>query len=230
MTETNLTDGRIHDSRALFGGIAMIIIGVILSMMVAFYMLPQVFGERTLMARWWWEIVLNLQILCYAFMWFCHHNRILHSSGWWRVRAVSHFMVGMVSVSYPAGILLLSAMMDWFRVKPEPVQVYLTMIGAVALWAFGAFIMPIINWVMVRSAMPSPDKAAPDTMTKGMGAKAMAMVKTFWPTGLLLLLGACEWWRGGLEGYALMPLLMYLQGALPYLQKARHASPRDMDF
>ncbi|NVJ97202.1 MAG: hypothetical protein HWE25_03560 [Alphaproteobacteria bacterium] len=221
--ETGVKSGLIQDSRAFLGAMAMVIIGIILSLMVAFYMLPEVFGKKALMARWWWEIVLNLQILCYAFMWFCHHNRIVHSSGWWRLRAVSHFIVGMISVSYPAGILLISAMMDWFRVPPSPTQVYITMIAAVALWAFGAFIMPIVNWVMVRGQ-------ADDHTNIAATARVKRALKTFWPTLALFALGICEWSRGGLAGFALMPLLMYIQGALPYFAKARHASPRDMEF
>ena len=223
MTATGRTDGRIHDSRSLLGGNAMVIVGVLLSLMMAFYMRPDVFGDDMLMARWWWEIVLNLQILCYAFMWFCHHNRMTHSKGWWRIRAISNFITGMVSVSYPAGILILSASMDWFRTDPDPKEVYLLILAGVALWAFGAFIMPIVNWLMVRGRLEQQE-------TLSVPGRMKAVLEAFWPTFLLLLIAALEWWRGGLTGYTVVPVLMYVQGALPYLVKARHQSPRDVDI
>lgn len=223
MATKGATDGRIHDSRALLGGIAMVIVGVLLSLMMAFYMMPDVFGEDMLMARWWWEIVLNLQILCYAFMWFCHHNRITHSTGWWRVRAISHFTTGMISVSYPAGVLVLSASMDWFRTDPNPKQVYLLILAGVALWAIGAFVMPIVNWLMVRSRLETQERLS-------VPSRMQAVLRAFWPTLLMFLVAGLEWWRGGLLGYTLLPILMYLQGGLPYLVKARHQSPRDVDI
>lgn len=205
------------------GAIAMVIIGAILSLMVAFYLMPDVFGEKALLSRWWWEIVLNLQILCYALMWFCHHNRIVQSAGWWRLRAVSNFMVGMVSVSYPAGILLVSAWMDWFRTPPPEEQVYVIMLAGIGLWAFGAFVMPVLNWAFVRHEQ-NPRVAMP------LGPDPRAWLGAFGPTLVAILVAAFEWWRGGLANFALLPLLMYFQGALPYFQKAKHASPRDSDI
>jgi len=213
----------IEDSRAFIGGLALVIIGAILSLMTAFYLLPDVFGDEALVARWWWEIVLNLQILCLAFMWFCHHNRLVQSSGWWRLRAVSHFLTGMISVSYPVGILLISAYMDWFRTPPPPSQVFGMIFLGAALWAFGAFVMPIINWLMVRHEnVPKINQA--------LGLDITAWVRAFWPTFLGLAIGAIEATRGGLAGLTLLPVLMYMQGALPYFVKSRHASERDSEF
>lgn len=213
----------IEDSRAFIGGLALVIIGAILSLMTAFYLLPDVFGDDALVARWWWEIVLNLQILCLAFMWFCHHNRLVQSSGWWRLRAVSHFLTGMISVSYPVGILLISAYMDWFRTPPPDAQVYgMIFLGAV-LWAVGAFVMPIVNWLMVRQEDGT-------ILNQPLGLNIVAWVRAFWPTFLCLAIGAIEVARGGLAGLTLLPVLMYLQGALPYFVKSRHASERDSEF
>jgi uncharacterized membrane protein len=214
---------RIEDSRAFFGGLALVIIGIILSLMTAFYLLPDVFGHQTLVARWWWEIVLNLQILCLAFMWFCHHNRLILSSGWWRLRAISHFLTGMVSVSYPVGVLLISAYLDWFREAPPPMQVYRMIFLATLLWAVGTFVMPIINWLFVRGEQTART-AGP------LGRNPVAWLGAFWPTFLAILIGAVEAVRGGVWGLTLIPLLLYLQGALPYFKKAGHASPRDSDF
>ncbi|WP_286828651.1 MULTISPECIES: hypothetical protein [Kordiimonas] len=214
---------KIHDSRALMGGLAMMIIGAILSMMMAFYLLPDVFGEEALVSRWWWEIVLNLQILCLAFMWFCHHNRIIFSRGWWRMRAIVHFITGVVSVSYPVGIMLISAYMDWFREAPSERQVYLLMLGGVALWAVGNFVVPIIVWLMARPSARSDD-ASP------LKFRPHIWLMAFWPTLSALVIGIIVWWQQGGAVSILVPILLYLQGALPYFRKAQHASPRDSDI
>ncbi len=205
------------------GGLAMMIIGAILSMMMAFYLRSDIFGTGTLVSRWWWEIVLNLQILCLAFMWFCHHNRIVFSQGWWRLRAIVHFVTGVISVSYPVGIMLLAAYMDWFREAPSEQQVYLLVLACVALWAVGNFIVPIVVWIMAR---PAPDSAEASPLK----FRPLVWLVAFWPTLTALLVGIYVWWRGGSTLTILLPILLYLQGALPYFRKARHASPRDSDI
>ncbi|MFC4347613.1 hypothetical protein ACFO5Q_07115 [Kordiimonas lipolytica] len=215
--------GTIHDSRALMGGLAMMIIGAILSIMMAFYLLPDIFGEGALVSRWWWEIVLNLQILCLAFMWFSHHNRILYAQGWWRLRAITHFVTGVISVSYPVGIMLIAAYNDWFREGPTPSQVYLLVLGGIALWAVGNFIVPILVWLMVRSNQKQGNAPA-------MKFRPVVWVQAFWPTLAALMVAALVWWRQESSLSTLVPVLLYLQGALPYFRKARHASPRDSDI
>lgn len=214
---------RILDSRAFIGALALLIVGGILSLMVAFYMLPDVFGRGVLIARWWWEIVLNLQILCLAFMWFCHHERIIQAEGVWRFRAIGNFVVGVVSVSYPLGLLLVSAWFDWFRHAPSEHTVLLVMLGGVALWMVGAFLVPLVYW----GTMGPEARAA---ILGASGGGRFRLLRNFWPAICLVLALAFELVRGGVAGYILVPILMYIQGAKPYLRKAHHASPRDADF
>jgi len=218
-----VTARKIHDSRALMGGLAMMIIGAILSIMMAFYLLPDIFGTGALVSRWWWEIVLNLQILCLAFMWFCHHNRIIFSHGWWRMRAIVHFVTGVISVSYPVGIMLLAAYMDWFREAPGEKEVYLLMIAGAALWAVGNFVVPIIVWLMARPSAGSDN-------TSPLKFRPHVWLLAFWPTLTALLIAISIWWQGSSALSIFVPILLYLQGALPYFRKARHASPRDSDI
>lgn len=206
------------------GGMAMMIIGAILSLMMAFFFLPEIFGEGNLVSRWWWEIVLNLQILCLAFMWFCHHNRILYATGWWRFRAILHFGTGVVSVSYPLGIMLISAYLDWFRETPPVGEVYALVIGCIALWAIGNFVVPVIAWLMVKT------EAGQQKAARATSFRPRIWVLTFWPTLLALLLALFIKYTGSVGLSTLLPVLLYLQGALPYFRKARHASPRDSDI
>lgn len=191
--------------------------------MTAFYLLPDVFGEEALTARWWWEIVLNLQILSFAFMWFCHHNRLVLSRGRWRFRAVSHFVTGVVSVSYPVLLMLISAYMDWFRAPPPQSQVYTLIFAGTALWAVGTFVMPILHWLVVRHETDGQVKPV-------LGTGSKTWLQTYWPTIVGLVVAGVEIERGGLVGFTLLPMLMYLQGALPYFAKSQHASARDSEF
>lgn len=191
--------------------------------MTAFYLLPDVFGDKALTARWWWEIVLNLQILSFAFMWFCHHNKLVLSRGWWRFRAVSHFATGVIAVSYPVLIMLISAYMDWFRIPPLQSQVYTLMFVGGALWAVGNFFMPILYWLMVRHENGGKTNPA-------LKLGAQTLFRAYWPTLLGIVIVWLEVERGGLVGFTLLPVLMYLQGALPYFVKSQHASARDSEF
>lgn len=213
----------IKDSRAFLGALALLIVGVIMAFKVGFFFAPDIFGTGMLTSRWWWEIVLNLQILCLAFMWFCHHDRIVQSGGRWRIRAIVNFLVGMVSVSYPAMLLILGAYLDWFRDTPPESSVMLLMLGAIALWAAGSFIMPIVTTMLVGKENLGPGSAR-------LGLNPKAWVQTFWPSFVVALIIFLEALRGSERLYMFVPIFMYLQGALPYLKKARHASPRDSDI
>jgi len=214
---------RIFDSRAFIGALALLIVGMILSIMVAFYLLPDVFGREMMVARWWWEIVLNLQILCLAFMWFCHHERIIQASGLWRLRAIGNFLVGIVSVSYPIGVLLISAWLDWFHHEPSAHTVFFVMLAGMSLWVFGDLLTPFLYRVLLGPK----GRAALDAAS---GKKRLRWLRNYWPAYILF---ACL-------GYAVIfnakwavvpiPMLMYVQGSIPYLRKARHASPRDAEI
>lgn len=214
---------RIKDSRAFLGALALLIVGVIMAFKVGFFFAPDIFGDGMLTSRWWWEIVLNLQILCLAFMWFCHHDRMVQSDGRWRMRAVVNFIVGIVSVSYPVMLLLIGAYLDWFRTVPPEASVIKLMLMAIALWAFGAFVIPIFTTLLVgRENLGESGQH--------LGLNPMAWLRTFWPSFIVALIIATESVRGSELLYMFVPIFMYLQGALPYLNKARHASPRDSDI
>ncbi len=214
---------RIKDSRAFLGALALLIVGVIMSFKVGFFFAPQIFGDGMLTSRWWWEIVLNLQILCLAFMWFCHHDRMVQSEGRWRLRAVVNFIIGTISVCYPVMLLLIGAYLDWFRAIPPESAVIRLMLVGIGLWAVGSFVMPIFTMLLVgrENLGKSGDY---------LGLHPVAWLRAFWPSFMVALIIAVEWARGSELLYMFVPIFMYLQGALPYLNKARHASPRDSEI
>ncbi len=214
---------KIQDSRAFLGALALLIVGAIMAFKVGFFFAPEVFGSGALTSRWWWEIVLNLQILCLAFMWFCHHNRMQQGEGKWRLRAIFNFIVGIISVSYPVILLVVGAYFDWFRVAPPEGSVVVLMLAGIGLWAMGSFIMPVFTAMIVgRRHLGAAGEA--------LGFKPVAWAKTFWPTFVVVGLLVIEALRDSVTLYMFVPIFMYIQGALPYLKKAYHASPRDSDI
>ena len=119
--------------------------------------------------------------------------------------------------------MLISAWFDWFRHAPSAHTVFIVMLAGISLWVFGDFVMPIIY----RALLGSEGRAA---LLTASGPKRLRWLRNFWPTYLLVAsLGyamVCD------ARWALIPIpiLMYMQGAIPYLRKARHASPRDADI
>ncbi|WP_262689930.1 hypothetical protein [Kordiimonas aestuarii] len=214
---------KIQDSRAFLGALALLIVGVIMAFKVGFFFAPHIFGDGMLTSRWWWEIVLNLQILCLAFMWFCHHDRIVQSKGRWRLRAIINFVVGMISVAYPVMLLVIGAYLDWFRTTPPESSVVALMLVGLALWAVGSLIIPIFTTLLVGHK--NVGKAG-----ESLGLRPFAWLTAFWPSCIVMLIIVFEAIRDSEILYMFVPVFMYLQGALPYLNKARHASPRDSDI
>ena len=214
---------KIQDSRAFLGALALWIVGGIMAFKVGFFFAPEIFGTGMLTSRWWWEIVLNLQILCLAFMWFCHHNRMLQSEGRWRARAIINFVIGMISVSYPAILLIVGAYLDWFREPPPDQSVVALMLVGLGLWSLGAFVMPVITTLLV--GQKNLGEAG-----RHLGWRPIAWLAEFWPTLVVVLIIVVEVSRDSEVLYMFVPIFMYIQGALPYLKKAKHASPRDSDI
>lgn len=205
------------------GALALLIVGVIMAFKVGFFFVPEIFGAGVLTSRWWWEIVLNLQILCLAFMWFCHHDRMQQSEGRWRLRAVSNFIVGTISVAYPVILLIIGAYLDWFQVAPSEGSVIGLMLTGIALWGVGVFVMPFITTMIVGQRHIG---VAADVLR--FSPKAWAT--TFWPAFVVAGLLIVEAVRDSVTLYMFVPVFMYIQGALPYLKKTYHASPRDSDI
>ncbi len=214
---------RIQDSRAFMGGLALLVIGFILSFMQAFFVSPTVFEHNLLVARWWWEIVLNLQIMCLALMWFCHHERILHAQGWWRIRAISNMIVGLLSVSYPIVVFIVAAYCDWFRAPPGYHETLFLLMCGLGLWAIGAFVLPSIYWFKAVGRQGRGGRLQGVSNLGNWG-------KLLWPTLLVMALLGLGIGMGWKPLYVLVPFLVYMQGALPYMRKAVHFSERDSLF
>ncbi len=197
---------RIKDYRALYGAISLFLIGMVLSFQSLLYVNMDYFGPELTTARWHWEIVLNIQILCCAFIWFSHHNRILFSSGWWKVRAILFFLVSFGAVSMPALLTFLGAWNDWYRNPPGPEMSKYMIRIAVYIWVASNIFLPIVLKLIAR------DFSLGKNHLLGLSKIITAIVMV-----VLFVLNAHLPFN---LGYYAAPFLCFLHGALTYVEKS----------
>lgn len=197
---------RIKDYRALYGAISLFLIGLILSFQSLIYVNMDHYGADLITARWHWEIVLNIQILCFAFIWFSHHNRILFADGWWKVRAILNFLVSFGAVGMPAMLTILGAWNDWYRDPPgQDVTMYMIRI-AIYIWVASNILLPLVLKVLSKGV----SLRMPGGLTISKAVIAALMVSLFLLNNSLPLN----------LGYYAAPFLCFLHGALTYVEKS----------
>lgn len=197
---------RIKDYRALYGAISLFLIGLILSFQSLIYVNMDRYGADLITARWHWEIVLNIQILCFAFIWFSHHNRILFAEGWWKVRAILNFLVSFGAVGMPAMLTILGAWNDWYREPPgQDVTMYMIRI-AIYIWVASNILLPLVLKILSKGL----SLTMPGALTISKAVIAALMVSLFLLNDSLPLN----------LGYYAAPFLCFLHGALTYVEKS----------
>lgn len=209
---------RIKDYRAVYGALALVLIGLVLTLQSALYVNIGYFGPDIITARWHWELMLNIQILCFAFMWFSHHNRILFSEGRWRVRAIANFIMGFLAVGMPLFLTILGAGMDWYRNPPGPDVTKFMIRIAVGIWLVSNFLIPLLLPVVMSRKLKS--------VTFGFltFSNLRHMV-----AGLMVLLLLCNDHLPANIGYVCAPFLCFLHGGLVYLEKSFRRPPYDSE-
>lgn len=209
--------GTLEDKRALAGATALIIVGAHLSIMMGFYFYP---GDnfRLMQARWWWEISLNIQILCLVLMWICHSERMREATGWRKVRAVLRFIVGMGGSAIPAFVLFLYASNGWRENQPDGMELAYYAALVFVGWVIAAYIVPLLIALVFQRLKYARLSA---------GAHDRQSLLQLAPFGTLVLLGIIEVLRGGNMHYVMWPFFTYLHGAVPYLLKAYSGQPSE---
>lgn len=201
----------VRESRALFGAIALLTTGAILSSMTHQYFAGQYTGEAIVRSRSWWEVVLNLQVLCLAFMWFCYADRVRVDD---RKRAFImrlRMAFGLMSVSVPFLIAIAAAYLGWFEERPSIQVIDIIVCYMLIFWAVSACLPRMVAYRAVKGQFtaielwrylkPRPLYAATPAASGGL----LILADFFWET------------RGY---YFLLPTLFYLQAAMPFLIKA----------
>ncbi len=193
------------DNRALMGAIALNITGVILAFML-FQYLQATDGARALSrSRLVWEVILNLQILSAALVWFCYSDRIEGSHR--QIRWLQHVRrwFAMVTVLLPTGLGLLGIQQNWFLEQPSAATVRLFAFVVLAYWLLGIW----LHFLVQRRRRTRRGRA-------GLKYRALFLL----PSISLVLIALVDAPSGGQFWLMAIPVLTYLQGSMPFLTKA----------
>lgn len=196
---------RLMDHRALMGAIALNITGVILAFML-FQYLQATDGARALSrSRLVWELILNLQILSAALIWFCYSDRIESSSRPIRLLQQARRWFAMITVLLPTGLGLLGIQQNWFLEQPSAATVRLFALVVLAYWLIGIW----LHFLVQRRRR-----------TRRGRASLRYRVFFLLPSISLVLIALVDAPSGGQLWLLAIPVLTYLQGSMPFLTKA----------
>lgn len=196
---------KLVDNRALLGAIALNITGVILTFML-FQYLEASEGARTLSrSRLVWELVLNLQILSAALIWFCYSDRIDGSVGGMKVLQRLRLWFALVTVLLPTLLGLLGIQQNWFEEQPTAGEVRLFAYIVLTYWLLGV-------WLNARV------RVRRSTQIRKVGWRYRLGFLS--PALLLALTTAVDLPMGGQIWLLAIPLFTYLQGSMPFITKA----------
>ncbi len=201
---------RISNNRSILTAVAMLLTGGVLTSMCGAYFttLTDVGFSRS---RLWWEVVLNVEILCAALVWFSFIERIKSAEGRRYYVRLAQCFVAMFASLLPVWIAIAGAILGWFTKRPDISAINWLIAVCLGLWACGVALPWVVQVSMERSFRLPP-------FLKGAGPFSTAL--RFSP---LVLVAGLIWWQettGGYLHYIYAPVLLYTQGALPYLMRS----------
>lgn len=201
----------VRESRALFGAIALTTTGAILSSMAHQYFAGEYTGEAIVRSRSWWEVVLNLQVLCLAFMWFCYADRVRSADPGRAFVMRLRMGFGMFSVVVPFNIAVLSVFLNWFEERPSLYAVDLLICFMMGFWLFSTVVPRLVKMKNRNQAFTAENL--------WLALKPRSIWFTLPAVGGCIILIA-DGFFGLSDLYFLLPTLFYLQAAMPFLDKA----------
>lgn len=196
---------KLVDNRAFLGALALNITGLILAFMVYQYMnspnTMQVFTRSRLV----WEIIMNLQVLSFALMWVCYSDRIEAATGSMRTLQHVRRWFSVATILLPTGLGLIGIQQNWFLDRPSDNTLIVIAVVVFGYWIGGV----LLNRVLTRRIKKSKRYFS-------LRLRVLAIV----PITVLVLLALASSSTGNQVWLCLIPVLVYLQGSVPYLFKA----------
>jgi hypothetical protein len=211
---------KIHDKRAFLGAVSLLLVGAHLSVMMGFYFIPGGEAFELMQARWWWELSLNLQILCLVLMALCHWKRVRLGRRWRRRRAMMRMFVGIAGITTPTWVLVIGSSNNWFKNPPTGMDLAYYAGVVWIVWFVAAYLAPLIIGFLSR------DKNLNSLAGKTDRRKKLQLA---FPFILLLALVLFEQLRGGWSHIILWPLLTYAHASVSYLQAAFKSAKENCD-
>lgn len=192
----------IHDTRALMAVVARLIAGFILALMFHQYFSTQGTGAAFVQSRVWWEIILNLQLLAIGMMWFSYSDRVTSQPGRLRKLQMARRWLAIFAVSTPAALAIVGVFRDWFTTRP----------GAHALVIVSA--LAVVHLAVSLRIYKSIEEYR---VSKKHVYTRQQRIIFFMPSILFLALVAVDLPTGGMWWFILLPFMVFLQGAMPYI-------------
>ncbi|MBV1901897.1 MAG: hypothetical protein KUG56_09505 [Kordiimonadaceae bacterium] len=207
----------IRDGRAILAALALVLTGAILSSMIYQYFAGQYTGAAILRSRTWWEIVMNLQVLSLAFIWFCYADRLQSRTGREKRVVLVRLLFGLAAVFVPTAIALISAFFGWFEKRPPLFAIDLMICALIAFW----FVSTVIPRLVAMKVY-------------GVAYTGAALWDYFKPRSWLYLLPVISLgfvfladFIFSTENYYLaMPALFYGQAAMPFFFRGFGKRPK----
>ncbi len=207
------TDLKIARPRAMMAGCALVFSGIIITLMVQQFLAPDEGRGVLTRSRLWWEIVLNVQLLCVGMMWFYYAEKIEDAVGSKRRYLIFRATLSVITVSVPAVIGTAAALNNWFELKPDSGTLYVFVGSLIVYWAAGLFLHRQIVLGRVRNRIRLQVRVG---------------FKFFIPLYLLMMVIVCDIALGGTNWAVMTPILLSFQAATPYFLKAFALRPGRM--
>ena len=208
----NVLATKLQDARALWGGIAFLTTGVVLSVMCGLYFYSSATGENYLKSRMFWEIVLNLQVLCISLIWFAYDERIENAQGRWRVRMIVNLVFAIIVNLGPLGFFFYTTYKTWYSNFPSEATIIGIVHAIVLGWLFfellvqGGFRL-ITGTILMRSGGE----------TSWTGSRIFG---NMWPVMVMVLVLVAAELTGEKLFYVVAPIFGYMKGALDFFNRA----------
>lgn len=196
---------KIQDHRSLLGAISLLVTGGILASMLSVYLDAIADGPGLPRSRLWWELVLNLQILSAALMWFCYSDRIDNTSGTLRRLQRVRRLFGMITVLVPTAFGVFGIFESWYTFRPQPQTVTFLAILVLLFWLSGLWVHMLVQ----RRRRTPPKPRSP-----------WYRIVSLTPVIILALVFLVDYPSGGQTWLLAIPVLTYLQGAVPFIVRA----------
>lgn len=191
--------------RALMVAVALIVSGVIISIMMYKYLATTALDDALIRSRLWWEIVLNVQILSAGVVWFSHADAIGTTSGARKRAYIIQCSYTTMAVLLPTIMGFLSIWFNWFEVRPTNTA-YWTAYGlGVGFWSIGPAIRLINSFA---KNIPQAKKWRPLGIWDAIPVLSLVMIAAYG-----LLFGDGRTWS------AATPIALYCQSAVPFIFK-----------
>jgi len=194
----------------MMGGTALILVGAILTSMLQVYFADGYSEQGIVRSRWWWEIVLNIQILAVAFIWFCYVDRVADATGVKKRVMRLQMYFGLAVVLVPIWMALMSAYLNWFVVRPPIEIVDLFMCGLLGVWG----LIALLPRLLILNSKSSQYQGV--TMLSLLKPKAWYLLLPLYVLIVIWIIGAIN---GSITHYQYTPLLLYMQAAVPYFER-----------